>query len=332
MHASFHETLAFGNQIAAQCDSLLSFAENTRVAIPTLLDYDAADPKRFSCRAAVSTFGGLTMFSASLPEAATYARVAEREESTFCFHLNGDCDFTTDGNLHSVRPQQSAIFIPDGHSWTVAARNATTAVVSLNRERLLATAQTMAGRDLGVNFTERFDHPSTIKLGFGSLSLDACFRNLFARIDLYADCPEMLEVSGIDEVFYRHLAIALDPEAFIRQAEARKIPFDRRRLARVCEYVIANLGRSISLTDLERVAHMSRRTLHNAFMKAFGMSPIVWVREQRLLKAQQLLSSPAKLLSVTEILYACGFTHASLFAAQYARRFGESPSATLARA
>ena len=144
---------------------------------------------------------------------------------------------------------------------------------------------------------------------------------------MYTDSPDMLQLSGIDEILYRHLAIALNPRAFIRESESRRIPIDRRRLARVCEYVAANLGSPISLTDLERVGHMSRKTLYNAFVKAVGMSPAAWVREQRLQKARGLLLT-ASALSVTEVLLACGFTHASQFAALYARRFGELPSAT----
>ncbi len=94
----------------------------------------------------------------------------------------------------------------------------------------------------------------------------------------------------------------------------------------MCEYVAANLGAPISLTDLERVGHMSRKTLHNAFVKATGASPAAWVREQRLQRARGLLV--ASELTVTEVLLACGFTHASQFAALYARRFGKLPSAT----
>lgn len=156
--------------------------------------------------------------------------------------------------------------------------------------------------------------------------LNAVFRGLFAQIDLYADQPEMLRLSGIDDSFYRALAVALDPQAFVCRVEARRLPRDQRRLTRVCEYVMANLDSPFSLTDLERVGHMSRKTLHNAFVKATGASPAAWVREQRLQRARGLLvTSP---LTVTEVLLACGFTHASQFAALYARRFGELPSAT----
>jgi AraC-like DNA-binding protein len=326
MSSSALVPLAFGDRSATHCESLLSFAENTRLMIPTLLDYDAADPARFQCRASVSAFGGLTMFSANLPAAVTQARVSERAESTFCFHTDGDCDFRTDGALHRVRPRQTALFIPDGYSWAVTAQNAATVVVSLNRGRLVATAQTMAGRDSKAALGHQFDHPSTISLGFEKLSFDAVFRGLFTQIDLYADQPEMLGLSGIDDSFYRTLAVALDPQAFVCQAEARRLPRDQRRLTRVCEYVMANLDSPITLTDLERIGHMSRKTLHNAFLATYRLAPMQWVREQRLLKARGLLLASS--MTVTEVLFASGFTHASQFAALYARRFGELPSVT----
>lgn len=175
-------------------------------------------------------------------------------------------------------------------------------------------------------------NPRQIGLQLGNSSFDAVFRSLFAQIDLYAENPAMLNYAGIDDTFYRNLVIAFNPTPFIRQIEARKVPSDQRRLQRVCEYVMANLSNCITLTDLERVAHISRRTLHNAFIKTYKQSPMYWVREQRLLKAMKLLGDRNGFLSVTEVLYSCGFTQPSLFSAQYARRFGELPSETLMQA
>ena len=73
------------------------------------------------------------------------------------------------------------------------------------------------------------------------------------------------------------------------------------------------------------------RTLLKHFREFHGVSPMRYVRNHRLQRAREdLLGAGA--LAVSEVALHWGFTHLGRFAAEYRRRFGESPSSTRARA
>lgn len=328
---SSHHRLAFAEHEAIECNSLLEFSETTRRAVPKLIGYDAAEPHAFRSKASFASVNGLSLFAASLPNARTYARVGGCDENTFCFHLTGECAFEVERQTLRVRPATSAIFLPNDCPWLVEVSNPSTVVAAIKKTALESTVRTMLGSDVQESLISVLRNPSEISLEFMGLSFDAVFRLLFSQVDGYCGSQAMLDVSGIDDAFYRNLALAMLPGVFAQQSQR---PLERvapRQLDRVCQYVMAQLSHRITLTDLENVGHMSRRTLHNAFMRAFGLSPMAWVREQRLLAARHLLSRPSSTRSVTEVVFASGFASASQFSARYAERFGELPSVTLAR-
>jgi transcriptional regulator GlxA family with amidase domain len=74
---------------------------------------------------------------------------------------------------------------------------------------------------------------------------------------------------------------------------------------------------------------VSLRTLSAGFQACHGTSPMRWLREVRLQGAHADLSRADG--SVADIALRWGFAHFGRFAAEYARRFGQSPSRTLRR-
>ena len=95
----------------------------------------------------------------------------------------------------------------------------------------------------------------------------------------------------------------------------------------VCEYMYENLGESLTLTGLEAVAGISVRSLQIEFKKRFQLSPLCWLREQRLLRAHQLLTSKNEERPVSAIAKECGFTHFGRFSVSFRKKFGVSASA-----
>jgi len=95
----------------------------------------------------------------------------------------------------------------------------------------------------------------------------------------------------------------------------------------VCAYMYENLGESLTLTGLEAVAGISVRSLQIEFKKRFQLSPLCWLREQRLLRAHQLLTSKNEERPVSAIAKECGFTHFGRFSVSFRKKFGVSASA-----
>ena len=95
----------------------------------------------------------------------------------------------------------------------------------------------------------------------------------------------------------------------------------------VCAYMYENLGESLTLTGLEAIAGISVRSLQIEFKKRFQLSPLCWLREQRLLRAHQLLTSKNEERPVSAIAKECGFTHFGRFSVSFRKKFGVSASA-----
>lgn len=320
--------LAFGDHHCKHFESIDQASEEVFRLIPGLLDFQFLNRENFQFASSYCSINRLGL--AAISAQSSRIHVGHRPEPAIGFALSGGAIFKADRATFSAKPARTAVFVPTGISTDVTADDRSMVIAYVDPFRLKETARTMLGVTSEGFELPTFSNPCELSLRLGDLSFDAVLRNLFSQIDLYAESPAMLGHSGIDDVFYRTVVIAMNHEPFLRQMEMRKVPSDIRRLNRVCEFIMANLHNSITLTVLERTAHMSRRTLNYAFMKAFGMSPMAWVREQRLLAVRARLQS-GFVRSVAEALYSCGFTNASLFSASYMRRFGELPSATIKR-
>ncbi len=99
-------------------------------------------------------------------------------------------------------------------------------------------------------------------------------------------------------------------------------------LQRAVAWLGRHLDEPIRLDTLAAIAGLRPRTLETQFRRHLGTTPLGWVRRLRLARArQQLLLGGAT--TVTEVAEANGITELGRFAAEYRRRFGELPSATL---
>lgn len=103
-----------------------------------------------------------------------------------------------------------------------------------------------------------------------------------------------------------------------------------RVIGRVLELIRAHEGQPLFTSDLCRAAGVSERTLRNTFNEFFGVGPIrlLKMRQLREVRAALLAADPAQ-ETVASIAGRYGVWDFSLFARNYKRLFGESPSQTL---
>jgi AraC-like DNA-binding protein len=113
---------------------------------------------------------------------------------------------------------------------------------------------------------------------------------------------------------------------------ARALP-SPRVVRRVVELIESAPDRAFTVADLASFAGVSERSLHAAFRRQLGTSPMAYLRHRRLEHAHHELLDldPSTGIKVIDVALRCGFTHAGRFAAAYRARFGESPSTTLRR-
>jgi AraC-like DNA-binding protein len=98
---------------------------------------------------------------------------------------------------------------------------------------------------------------------------------------------------------------------------------------RVMSFIDEHLRDEICLDMLVEASGVSRRSVSEGFRRYCGMSPMAYLKQQRLLLARRELSRAAfNGRTVTDVVFSCGFNHLSKFSSDYARQFGEAPSVT----
>jgi AraC-like DNA-binding protein len=97
------------------------------------------------------------------------------------------------------------------------------------------------------------------------------------------------------------------------------------------DYIHEHSDEPLRLPDIAIALGISERTLRDGFQQFCGVSPIQYLRQIRLDRAYRALLDASDDAFVSDIALDCGFMHLGRFSLEYKKRFGESPSETLAR-
>ncbi len=99
---------------------------------------------------------------------------------------------------------------------------------------------------------------------------------------------------------------------------------EETRIAYCREVLLASLANPPSLIALAKQIGMSDYRLKNAFRQKYGETPYRFIADQRMFKARQLLLE--RLLSVSEVAAAVGYTSLGTFSNSFYEKFGIRPS------
>ena len=114
--------------------------------------------------------------------------------------------------------------------------------------------------------------------------------------------------------------------------ERVRVSVARRMIAkRAQEFIHDNYQRVVRIEDLCHVTHCSIRTLQQCFKDYFGITISDYLKTVRLEAARrELAAANPSHITVTKIALRNGFSHLGRFSVEFRRRYGESPSETLA--
>jgi AraC-like DNA-binding protein len=175
----------------------------------------------------------------------------------------------------------------------------------------------------------QLDRARVVPLRFESTDWSAVVRSLCGTIDAYGGDVAALTAAGIDDVIRRTAAMMLRPvEALGGPPAIETRGFD---LGPLVDQVMDRLHERITLSDLARWSERSIRTVQLAFHKRFGVSPLEWLRDQRLERLRARLLKAAEGESVASIARACGLPRLTAVVPDYVQLFGETPEQTLDR-
>ena len=175
--------------------------------------------------------------------------------------------------------------------------------------------------------------PAPARLGF-----DHCFdlaqpsgASLLALARYLLHCPAPIAAprspagSLVAELLAHHLILAHCDNG-LHASQSGAAPY---HVVRAEKYMRKHIGLPISMGDLAGHAGVSARTLSSAFRRFRGVSPMERLRDMRLEQVREWLLNGAA-VTVASAAARSGFSHAGRFSDVYRRRFGESPSTTLA--
>ncbi|WP_300443486.1 AraC family transcriptional regulator [Zoogloea sp.] len=101
---------------------------------------------------------------------------------------------------------------------------------------------------------------------------------------------------------------------------------------RIERYIDEHADEPITIVDLAEHAGVSSRSIFNGFRRFRNTSPMLYLKEVRMRRVnEELKRLSLNESTVTAVAYKWGFSHLGHFTTDYKRRFGESPSQTLAR-
>jgi AraC-like DNA-binding protein len=101
---------------------------------------------------------------------------------------------------------------------------------------------------------------------------------------------------------------------------------------RVREHLEEHLDEKIVLRKLCEQQGIGLRTLQRRFAEYYGVTPLEYIRAQRLNRAHRLLAaSGPESLTVSDAAFRCGYSHLGRFSSDYKTYFLETPVKTLRR-
>ena len=321
--------LAFGNATAQVSSDLDAFTAAQQSVMPAVNRYEPlAGRTAFRHRATTVRIGDIKLVaSASTPVSVV---AGDSPETTLLVPFHGWSTSVIDGREHRWQAGACAMYLPGtGRTGTCSVRSMLG--ITVDPRRLQATARAMLGPHRHGRLDLALHQARIIPLGASRSPAIAILKQLLPLIDLGGCSEANLRMLGIDDTLHRLVAVMLAPEVLAPAFARGPISPSATAISRVTEYIVGHLEQPISLSDLEHMSGLSARTLQVAFRKAHNCSPREWIQRRRLTMARERLLAADSSMTVAAIALACGFTRRSAFAAAYTARYGESPSATLAR-
>ena len=183
-------------------------------------------------------------------------------------------------------------------------------------------------RGLNAEMSE-LNSPQTTKCN----SLEVCTAGvqLIDAMRRYLEIGEIIEDTAIlkpmvlKEIHY-HLFMA-PSGAMLHQLLHRDS--HAKRIANVISFIRQNYKNTLSVTEMARIACMSKSAFYKRFKMIIGTTPLQYQKDLRLIEAQRLLTHGQ--CSVSSTAYEVGYESPAQFSREYSRKFNCSPVQHLVR-
>lgn len=137
-------------------------------------------------------------------------------------------------------------------------------------------------------------------------------------------------IGAIEELLMSSL-LHLQPSNFRHHFSDASIHSEGRVVRKALNFIETHLGDALTVADIARSVHLSKRSIQQVFHDELGVSPMAYVQRRRLEHVRDELvdAMPSEGVTVAAVAHRWGFNHPGSFAVAYRRQWGESPSTTL---
>ncbi|MGB5445121.1 MAG: helix-turn-helix domain-containing protein [Psychromonas sp.] len=125
--------------------------------------------------------------------------------------------------------------------------------------------------------------------------------------------------------------LLVQTESGLKELQIQR-PTKQRVITAVNRHIEQTGHYPLTITELCKIAHVSRRTLHYCFEQELGVSPVQYIRDCRLNEIRRILLKNETGRRISDLAVDFGFFHISTFNAHYRHLFGETPGQTIQRA
>lgn len=319
--------LLFGERTATAVNSVNQLQDLVAGIRGWRSEYTAlGDKAAFASKTAVININGTKL--TNVVHTPMHTRVQSDGSSTLFVPISGPESISlVNGKNVNFAPGHRAAFAPEGE-YSGYGGQRSVLMLDINKQRLRDTLAVMTGKT--VRISGDLNAPMSVSLNAGSLKIDQMLRNVCGMADQFAGAPALLNRSGLDDLLYRTLGMVFLPDACLHGQVNTRVN-EPHTFNALREFLVAHLSDPVTLTDIERFSGLSARTLQHVFARKAGMSPMAWLKQQRLLEARRLLQQPGAVQSITALAMDLCFSSPSRFSAEYRQQFGVSPSAELTR-
>ena len=279
------------------------------------------DKSAFASKTAAITINGTKLTNVVVT--AMHTQVEAEQSSTLFVPISGvENRSLVNGKIVSFTPGHTAAFAPEGQ-YSGKGEQRSILMVDINKQRLRDTWSAMTGKS--ASLPGDLSAPMSVSLCAGQLKFDQMLRHICALADQLSTAPVLLNRSGLDDVLYRTLATMFTPGELL-EGEPEYGINEKTGFNALRDFLMNHINEPITLTDLECFSGLSARTIQYLFARRAGMSPMAWLKRQRLVKARQLLQQPGAVQSITALAFDLCFSSPSRFATEYRLQFGCLPS------
>ncbi|ACK72218.1 transcriptional regulator, AraC family [Gloeothece citriformis PCC 7424] len=200
-------------------------------------------------------------------------------------------------------------------------------IISVDQETLLKEAEAM-GRTEIISFLEGKYHliyPDPVALA----AIKNYLQDLWQLVKISPEQAIEIRMQNLIHRDFIPLFLNLFP---CDKGQNPKVSFSKRYILvrKAEEFIKDNLHDPLTLQDLYEHLQVSERTLRYSFQDCLGVSPMTYLKKQRLNGVRrELKASYGTPVKINQIAARWGFWHMGQFSQDYKKLFGEFPSQTL---